>query len=370
MHVWGNDADEIAQMLSPKAFKDDGTRTNLIDHPVVKKTLDALSEDALAWSFDVWGWETARVERDHYAPIASLLNHCVGQCDTMYELLRASGELCDTPDSDFVLGKLKDRFLEDLFFAPYDKNMGDTIEDAAPMKPDLLSFAGGPIFSQEVLKQLKAFWSLAKDKRTIIKRQVAITVEVKWSWKLLVEQIAAYVRAQFAVAPLRCFVPGIGVNQKTGTISFFIFHRGGLTMSAPLKIVNKTRKQGKGKKKRASKPAPEQLLRENRRKVLKLMLSMLLWQDAVDAGFPPFTNGLAIILPDPTNDFTFFTVMIGGVLYYALSLRGRNTVVYLVQYIGGKVYLLPPKNLLSVKRQLPRSDSLLGESTSLLNITF
>ncbi len=370
MHVWGNDADEIAQMLSPKAFKDDGTRTNLIDHPVVKKTLDALSEDALAWSFDVWGWETARVERDHYTPIASLLNHCVGQCDTMYELLRASGELCNTPDSDFVLGKLKDRFLEDLFFAPYDKNMGDTIEDAAPMKPDLLSFAGGPIFSQEVLKQLKAFWSLAKDKRTIIKRQVAITVEVKWSWKLLVEQIAAYVPRAVCSRTSALFRSWYRREPEDGHNQLLHFHRGGLTMSAPLKIVNKTRKQGKGKKKRASKPAPEQLLRENRRKVLKLMLSMLLWQDAVDAGFPPFTNGLAIILPDPTNDFTFFTVMIGGVLYYALSLRGRNTVVYLVQYIGGKVYLLPPKNLLSVKRQLPRSDSLLGESTSLLNITF
>ncbi len=93
-------------------------------------------------------------------------------------------------------------------------------------------------------------------------------------------------------------------------------------MSAPLKIVNKTRRQGKGKKKRESKPAPDRLLMDNRRKLVKLMLSMLLWQDPVDAGFPPFTNGLDIVLPHPKNDITCFTVVIGGVLCYALSLRG------------------------------------------------
>ncbi len=74
---------------------------------------------------------------------------------------------------------------------------------------------------------------------------------------------------------------------------------------------------------------------DNRRKLVKLMLSMLLWQDPVDAGFPPFTNGLDIVLPHPKNDITCFTVVIGGVLCYALSLRGRNTVVYLVHCVGG-----------------------------------
>ncbi len=230
MHVWGNDADKIAQMLSPKLFKEDGTESDLIDHPAVKKQLDGLADKDLAWPFDDWGWEAARAERDYYSPIASVLNQCVTQCNVMYESLRATGDFRDA-DSDFVLGELKDRFFEDLFFSPYDKEMGDTIEDAAPMKPDLLSFAGGPV-PPELASQLKAFWSLVKNMRSTINRQVAFTVEVKRSWALMVQQIAAYVRAQFAVSPLRCFVPGIGVNQKTGTISIFIFHRGGLTMSA------------------------------------------------------------------------------------------------------------------------------------------
>ncbi len=138
---------------------------------------------------------------------------------------------------------------------------------------------------------------MAKEKRTDDQQQVAFTIEVKDCWKALVLQIATYVCAQFAVSPLRCFVPGIGVNHKMGTISFFILLFGGLTMSSPIPIrfMNTRMKHRKHEKVEEFEirrnDAIEKnmvLVANNQKMVLKLMLSILLWQTPIDAGFPTF----------------------------------------------------------------------------------
>ncbi len=164
----------------------------------MKKQLDGLADKDLAWPFDDWGWEAARAERDYYSPIASVLNQCVTQCNVMYESLRATGDFRDA-DSDFVLGELKDRFFEDLFFSPYDKEMGDTIEDAAHDEARSSLLRWWPR-SPGTRKSAQGVLEPGQEHEVDINRQVAFTVEVKRSWALMVQQIAAYVRAQFAVS--------------------------------------------------------------------------------------------------------------------------------------------------------------------------
>ncbi len=196
--------------------------------------------------------------------------------------------------------------------------MCDIIDGAKPIKPDLLCVDGGEVDR----KALKAYWGLQKEKWSAHERQVAMPVEAKDSWRALLLQIATYGRALFAVMPLRCFVLGIGVNHVQETISFIVFHRGGLTMSEPLRIMDTREEKIR---------VPEKELQENRRKVLKLMLSALLWQDPVDAGFPCFTDGRLFLLPDKLNQSAYFQAVVIDVLYYALSIRGRNTIVYRLQ---------------------------------------
>ncbi len=72
----------------------------------------------------------------------------------------------------------------------------------------------------------------------------------------------------------------------------------------------------------------EKDLQVNRRAVLKLMLSILLWQTPADAGFPIFTDGRIFLLPHNVIRGAYFQVVVVEVLFYALSIRGRSTIVY------------------------------------------
>ncbi len=248
--------------------------------------------------------------------------------------------------------------------------MSDTIEGTAPLKPDGLAVNGGAIIDENTFN---AFWNLFMENRTSVDRQVEFTVEVKESWAELIYQMATYARAQFAVLPLRSFVIGIGVNHRAGTIRFLIFHRGGVTMSVPIKIIHERPKKGKGKgkgkgkeqeqeqeggkgkeqegkeqdqeggKEKGKEPETEAVLMENRRTVLKIMLSILFWQGPVDAGLPPFTDGRSFLLPHPSNNITCFEVVIAEVLYYALSVRGRNTLVFRI-HLPSDRFPLPPQH--------------------------
>ncbi len=310
LHVWEQEPELFARVLSPKVYNPDRTFKCLIDQDAIRKRLDEEEMQSSLAPFE--GWGVGKGERTYYEPIAAFLNYCVAKCDTIYDSCKGSSL------GPFTLREHSERFFENPFFVWFDKLMCDVINGAKPLKPDLLCVDGGPVDRIA----LKAYWSLVKEKWSAYKRQVAMPIEAKDSWRSLLIQIATYGRALFAVMPLRLFGLGIGVNHAHETISFIIFHRGGLTMSKPLRIMD-TREE--------KKRLPEVELQKNRKQVLKILLSALLWQGPADTGFPCFTDGQIFFLPASFNETAYFQAVVIEVLYYALSIRGRNTIVYRLQ---------------------------------------
>lgn len=234
MHVWENSPDEVASMLSPKTYSKDGT-VCLIENEYVNAMIDALVENSFAWMSEA-GWPKGDGEKSFYSPLTNVLNGCVKMCNDIYDSLRKDSVVHEAlKASGFALGSPEERYFLDLVFDVYDRTVGDSLYEADPLKPDILAFAKR--WTREV--EFKAFWSLVEGKADAeSRRKIEFPIEVKDNWTQLVRQIATYVRAQWAASPLRCFVPAIGFSHKSGTVSFLIFHRGGLTMSEPQKIIN------------------------------------------------------------------------------------------------------------------------------------
>lgn len=127
-HIWRYSADEVARMLSPRKDFDDGSEVCLIDNEDVTRSLEAVKTDDLDWPISTWGWDSATGERDYYAPLALLLNHCITQCDAIYDSLVASGKFRDgSASSHFILRERTNRYPSTLLqcsrsFTPWKTN--------------------------------------------------------------------------------------------------------------------------------------------------------------------------------------------------------------------------------------------------------
>ncbi len=281
----------------------------LIDHAAVRKELAAVDMATSLQALDEWNVKHGPTNLN-YTPVANFLNYCVDQCSAICYSLR---------DSEGI--SIGERgWLKDILFVVYDKDVGNRVQGAHTLKPNVAGVDGGPM-----LENFCAYWSLAKEQRADDKRQIEVPVDVKESWISLAIQLATYARAMFAVMPLRCFVLGIGVNHQEESLRFFIFHRGGLSMSSALRLLD----SDSGPDDEATKKAkvPELELQENRRIVLKLMLSVMVWQGPTDAGFTPFTDGRIFLLPHPLERASYFEVVVVDVIYFDLSVHGRSTLV-------------------------------------------
>ncbi|KAI0754526.1 hypothetical protein C8Q80DRAFT_373116 [Daedaleopsis nitida] len=133
--------------------------------------------------------------------------------------------------------------------------------------------------------------------------KITVAALAKGGWGGIVPLAERYARMQFDAAPLRLFSLVIGVNCKTHTLRFLIFHRGGLTASREIEL-------------------DEQ---EGRCAAQQVLSSILLWQKAKDA-VPSFTNGVEWVIPsdDPARPIH---VDADEVLFQSSSVRGRGTVV-------------------------------------------
>ncbi len=209
-HVREHEPDAVARMLSPKIFTDNRSIVDyLIDHAAVRKELAAVDMATSLQALDEWNVKHGPT---NYTPVANFLNYCVDQCSAICYSLR---------DSEGI--SIGERgWLKDILFVVYDKDVGNRVQGAHTLKPNVAGVDGGPM-----LENFCAYWSLAKEQRADDKRQIEVPVDVKESWISLAIQLATYARAMFAVMPLRCFVLGIGVNHQEESLRFFIFHRGG-----------------------------------------------------------------------------------------------------------------------------------------------
>ncbi|KAJ7690295.1 hypothetical protein B0H16DRAFT_1857212 [Mycena metata] len=199
-------------------------------------------------------------EQTHYESLAEFLNACVYY----------GGDALD---------KSRGSWYDELNFVVYARVMGDTVENAFPVKPCLL---GGNtlVASNGSTAKDTLFWSPPSDQDGI---RAEIPVERN---------------------PSRTFALVIGYNE-TGGLRFLVFHRGGLTSHVPL-LLNTP---------------------EGRADALRLVMTLLLWSNPRDAGLVSTSNELEFWIPRPSDPQSpnCIKATTKQILHTSNCVRGRAT---------------------------------------------
>jgi len=234
------------------------------------------------------GWPTVGAERAWNLPIATFLNNCVSVCRDALRDSKSASEI----DSHPLLYDL-------LKFIVYNKITGDGVEGASPVKPDLV---GG----LDLEPNDRVAWSPENSET----KQVLLPVEVKAEWAPMVIQAATYARCLFSASPSRQFAVVLGFRHTKAELRFLVFHRGGLTGSKPLSV----------------KDEPGQ------KDILRILLSVLNWRSAEDAGFTGFYNNFEMSLFRHEDDKSGVVASVAEVLHDGLCIQGRASRVILMSY--------------------------------------
>ncbi|KAJ8454650.1 hypothetical protein ONZ45_g19220 [Pleurotus djamor] len=293
--TWEFPSDILARMLSAKRRNNPLEPNEIDDLSAYTCDIDGVSHvldtacAAFDAGFDREGWKNLPGgEREHYPTIREYLNKCVTVCHAALDSIH------------FKVEKRK-RWYSELKFVVYDKATGDGVDNAAALKPDL---AGGELagFTHGVL-----YWNNPKSSL-----QILLPVEVKNndSWTAIVSQAATYARCLFSASPSRQFALVIGINHASKQLRFLVFHRGGLTASKALPMLEDG----------------------SRREILRLFLAILTWESAEDAGFAEWLSDAEIVLPRDKDDEQGIVGVMGQVLSHGICVRGRATMVSRVSY--------------------------------------
>ena len=233
-------------------------------------------------------WPTVEGERDWYSPIAVFLNNCVDACNG------ALGGYTFTATRDS-----RSRLYSRLKFITCDEPIEGGVEGAAPVKPDLVG--GLDLTSGE-----RVAWS-PQDHRT---KQVLLPAEVKADWVPVVNQAMTYARCLFSTSPSRHFAVVLGFRHTKAELRFLVFHRGGLTGSHHLSVKDE----------------------HGQKDILRILLSILDWRSAEDAGFLGFYNDFEMSLLRHEDDETGVVARVVEVLHDGLCVQGRASRVLLMDY--------------------------------------
>jgi len=105
---------------------------------------------------------------------------------------------------------------------------------------------------------------------------LAIPVKLDEDWPAVVAQAARSGQILYSACHVRRFGLVIGFRYSTLELRFLIIHRGGVTASKSLSVVEEQGKKG----------------------ILRIFLSMLTWRSEEDAGIPKFfRDGLRLVVP-------------------------------------------------------------------------
>ncbi|KAJ6567307.1 hypothetical protein DFH09DRAFT_457170 [Mycena vulgaris] len=298
--TWQVEPEEISRLLSPKRIKDDrrSPTTNsfhslddyntVIDEPIFHLPPPPPSPIFVP------------SESANYAPICAFFNHALANC-------RAPRNAVYQHDSAHAFGlRNAVSWLENLSFRQYARDTGDGIDDAAPLE---LAIIGTQV--SRWATTFTAYWAHPKPQDTQIPDKVGvdIPVEVTDDWAALCRRATTYARAMSAAVPLRSFSLVLGVNHTTKELRFLIFHPGGLTSHRPLSFEQD----------------------EDRATMQRIFFAISLWQTPEHAGYPHFTDGSSIMLPSSKMADKTIRMWIEELMYHAVTVRGRNTAVYLLR---------------------------------------
>lgn len=293
-------SDDFAKRISPKRLKDSVSYLpyHRFDdfHFLVDDALNAVEvQNKQCYPLPVPVWNTTN-ERSTYPKIVTFLNDVVRVCEELYDV---SGPEINRSQR-FSMATRGKHWWPQLVFSTYDRYMGDTVDGAAPTKPD---FGGS---AKKLREKEPFFWAGTNraDSSTSATLAMEVPSEVNSRWSEIIQQLGTYARSQKAAIPLRTFSICIGVDHKNCQLRFFQFHSGGVVISPPLDMTS----QG------------------GLRDIRNIMFAMYLWQEPSDAGIPDFTDGLELRLPSSLAQ-NKTSWLVDEVLHYAPSLRGRGTFV-------------------------------------------
>ena len=239
-----------------------------------------------------FGWPSVGKEQVWYPPIAIFLNNCVGVCRDALGNSKSAAPIDPHP-----------LFYDLLNFIVYDKITADGVKDASPVRPDLV---GGLNLAPDDL--------LAWSPQDPTMKRVLLPVEVKADWAPMVLQAATYARCLFNASPSRQFAVVLGFRHTGAELRFLVFHRGGLTGSEPLPVKDES----------------------GQKEILRVLLSILNWRSAEDAGFPGFYNNFEMSLFRHKGDKDGVVASVTKVLHEGLCVQGRASRVLLMRYPIGE----------------------------------
>ncbi|KAJ7692357.1 hypothetical protein B0H14DRAFT_3175422 [Mycena olivaceomarginata] len=271
------DARRISRILSPKTHIPGKSCDDIDGFDCTvggPEFTTAFEEAARQLEREQWAWGAYHKEKDSYDDIGKFLNACV---------TAGSKALSDKA--------LEGTWYQNLTFVKYDKVMGDGIGDAGPLKPDI-----GGVNDKNPAPTL--YWSPSDG---LDRSRMLLPVEVEDEWSELIAQAATYGRSLFSANPSRVFALVLGVNHRTKTLRFLLFHRGGLTTHTELRL-----------------DTPE-----GRAEILRVFMTILSWSEAQHAGFVSTSNDLHHLLPVSPDSHTKATVT--KVIHHSDCVRGRAT---------------------------------------------
>jgi len=276
-HAWQFDAKRVAEMLSANGK---GPTKTLVEstHEALRKVI---KEQAI-------GWPSVGTEQVWYQPIAIFLNNCVGVCRDALRDSKSAAPIDPHP-----------LFYDLLNFIVYNKITADGVKGASPVRPDLV---GGLNLAPDDL--------LAWTPQNPTTKRVLLPVEVKADWAPMVLQAATYARCLFDASPSRQFAVVLGFRHTRAELRFLVFHRSGLTGSEPLSVKDES----------------------GQKDILCILLSILNWRSAEDAGFPGFYNNFEMSLFRHRDDKDGVVASVEEVLHDGLCIKGRASRVLLMRY--------------------------------------
>ena len=288
-NVWGFDVQEICRMLSPRTVKCGMSRPMcrehfnfLVDKPFFTRAVSKAAA-SLEPSYLNIQWPKNAPESKYYDPFTTFLNEAVKACHHALDQFASEGS---PTRSTRWYGKLEFNYSKE-------RLVHDGVDGAAKIKPDIHG-----LVDSDANKKAIIVWATTDG---TMKNKLVLPVEVKEDLKELCGQSATYARCMFAAEPYRRFALVVAFHHKTSHVYFLIFHRSGLTCNRKSSVNISTS--------------------DGRKLFIRLLMTLLLWENAQHAGLDMSISEKQILLPSPLPS----TATLLDDIYHFLCIRGRAT---------------------------------------------
>ena len=279
---------QFMKMISPRYLKDSNHRTNnhslddffyLIDFPFFDEAVDygyseCCSHTRLQWhswaTLPTCMWPSRESGMfEYYEPITDLLN-------TLVEIGHSALDAVGVP-----LPR-EDRFYSHLTFLVYDRGVQDY--PSWSNQGHQPRIAGGNDISEPDM--LSGWWGAPRMKENdprVPHANLEIIVLSDDSWVDMIDEGIKYAKCQFMAHPSRTFVLMLAIHVWKGTMRFLLFHRSGLTATEEINLME----------------------HDGCKDLLRVMMTILLWSEQHDAGFPECSNDVEFFLADDSGVSTW-----------------------------------------------------------------